>query len=161
MMLRHCVIRPPTFRGNVLSSSFVVEISDTPTTENEDNTLPRNIGIRLSKEGVPYSRRTDCLCCSLLLLSFPALTQSTKLSCIIFFFFIFHLLVRHEDGHHFQVMSFKYYRNTEWRKKNACFLNGPAISFFGVTSNQKSTFENLVQSTIWKFPFAKKLQLCH
>ena len=24
----------------------------------------------------------------------------------------------------------------------------PAISFFGVTSNQKSTFENLVQSTI-------------
>jgi len=33
----------------------------------------------------------------------------------------------------------------------------PAISFFGVTSNQKSTFENLVQSTIWKFPFAKKL----
>ena len=36
-----------------------------------------------------------------------------------------------------------------------------AIYFFGVTSNQKSTFENLVQSTIWKFPFAKKLQLCH
>jgi len=32
---------------------------------------------------------------------------------------------------------------------------------FGVTSNQKSTIENLVQSTIWKFPFAKKLQLCH
>ena len=27
-----------------------------------------------------------------------------------------------------------------------------------VTSNQKSTFENLVQSTNWKFPFAKKLQ---
>jgi len=24
----------------------------------------------------------------------------------------------------------------------------PAISFFGVTSNQKSTFENLVQSTM-------------
>ena len=41
------------------------------------------------------------------------------------------------------------------------FLNLPAISFFGVTSNQKSTFENLVQSTIGKFPFAKKLQLCH
>jgi len=37
----------------------------------------------------------------------------------------------------------------------------PAISFFGVTSNQKSTFENLVQSTIWKLPFTKKLQLCH
>ena len=37
----------------------------------------------------------------------------------------------------------------------------PAISFFGVTSNQKSAFENLVQSTIWKFPFAKKLQFCH
>jgi len=37
----------------------------------------------------------------------------------------------------------------------------PAISFFGVTSNQKSTFENLVQSKIWKFPFAKKLQQCH
>ena len=35
------------------------------------------------------------------------------------------------------------------------------LSFLGVTSNQKSTFENLVQSTIWKFPFAKKLQLCH
>jgi len=34
------------------------------------------------------------------------------------------------------------------------------VSFFGVTSNQKSTFENLVQSTIWKFQFAKKLQLC-
>jgi len=41
------------------------------------------------------------------------------------------------------------------------FIYLPAISFFGVTSNQKSTFENLVQSTIWKFPFAKKLQLCH
>ena len=39
---------------------------------------------------------------------------------------------------------------TEWRKKNACFffIYLPAISFFGVTSNQKSTFENLVQSTI-------------
>jgi len=37
----------------------------------------------------------------------------------------------------------------------------PAISFFGVTSNQNSMFENLVKSTIWKFPFAKKLQLCH
>jgi len=46
-------------------------------------------------------------------------------------------------------------------KRNACFLYLPAISFFGVTSNKKSTFENLVQSTIWKFPFAKKLQLCH
>ena len=30
---------------------------------------------------------------------------------------------------------------TGWRKKNACFLHLPAISFFGVTSNQKSTFE--------------------
>ena len=37
----------------------------------------------------------------------------------------------------------------------------PAISFFGVTSNQKTMFENLVQSTIWKFPFAKKLRLYH
>ena len=37
----------------------------------------------------------------------------------------------------------------------------PEVSFFGVISNQKSTFENLVQSTIRKFPFAKKLQLCH
>jgi len=31
----------------------------------------------------------------------------------------------------------------------------------GVTSNQKSAFENLVQSTIWKFPPAMKLQLFH
>jgi len=44
-------------------------------------------------------------------------------------------------------------------QKECMFL--PAISFFGVTSNQKSTFKNLVQLTIWKFPFAKKLQLCH
>jgi len=36
---------------------------------------------------------------------------------------------------------------TGWRKKNACFFNLPAISFFGVTSNQKFTFANLVQST--------------
>jgi len=46
-------------------------------------------------------------------------------------------------------------------QKERMFFNLSAISFFGVTSNQKSTFENLVQSTIWKFPFAKKLQLCH
>ena len=46
-------------------------------------------------------------------------------------------------------------------QKERMFFNLPAISFFGVTSNQKSTFENLVQSTIWKFPFANKLQLCH
>ena len=32
--------------------------------------------------------------------------------------------------------------------KRTYVLNLPAISFFGVTSNQKSTFENLVQSTI-------------
>jgi len=38
---------------------------------------------------------------------------------------------------------------------------GRRPSFSGVTSSQKSTFENLVQSTIWNFPFAKKLQLCH
>ena len=38
--------------------------------------------------------------------------------------------------------------STGWRKKNACFLYLPAISFFGVTSDQRSTFENLVQSTI-------------
>ena len=53
---------------------------------------------------------------------------------------------------------------TGWRKNNAGFFKWSVIgrvSFFGVTSNQKSTFENLVQSTIWKFPFAKKLQLCH
>jgi len=49
---------------------------------------------------------------------------------------------------------------TGWRKKRM-FFNLPAISFSEFTSNQKSTFENLVQSTIWKFPFAKKLQLCH
>jgi len=29
-------------------------------------------------------------------------------------------------------------------QKESMFLNLPAISFFGVTSNQKSTFENLV-----------------
>ena len=33
-------------------------------------------------------------------------------------------------------------------QKERMFLNLPAISFYGVTSNQKSTFENLVQSTI-------------
>ena len=33
-------------------------------------------------------------------------------------------------------------------KKERMFLYLPAISFFGVTSNQKSTFVNLVQSTI-------------
>jgi len=33
-------------------------------------------------------------------------------------------------------------------QKEGMFLNLPVISFFGVTSNQKSTFENLVQSTI-------------
>ena len=33
-------------------------------------------------------------------------------------------------------------------QKERIFLNLPAISFFGVTSNQMSTFENLVQSTI-------------
>jgi len=38
--------------------------------------------------------------------------------------------------------------STGWRKKTMCFLYLPAISFFGVTSNQKSAFENLVQSTI-------------
>jgi len=47
------------------------------------------------------------------------------------------------------VVFFTWQSYTEWRKKNACFLNLPAISFFGVTSNQKSTFENLVQSTVW------------
>ena len=42
-----------------------------------------------------------------------------------------------------------YFYNTGRRKKNAFFfLNLHTISFFGVTSNQKSTFENLVQSTI-------------
>ena len=46
-------------------------------------------------------------------------------------------------------------------KRTHVFFSLPAISFFGVTSNQKSTLENLVQSMIWKFPFAKKLQLCH
>jgi len=33
-------------------------------------------------------------------------------------------------------------------QKERMFLNLPAISFFEVTSNQKSTFENLVQLTI-------------
>ena len=33
----------------------------------------------------------------------------------------------------------------------------PAISFFGVTSNQKSTFENLLHSTIWKFPIREEI----
>jgi len=33
-------------------------------------------------------------------------------------------------------------------QKERMFFNLPAISFFGVTSNQKSTFENLVQSSI-------------
>ena len=32
--------------------------------------------------------------------------------------------------------------------KERMFLNLPAISFFGVTSNQKSTFENLVHSDL-------------
>jgi len=34
------------------------------------------------------------------------------------------------------------------KRTHVFFLNLPAISFFGVTSNQKSMFENLVQSTI-------------
>ena len=56
-----------------------------------------------------------------------------------------------------------WYATTMYRvaQKERMFFNLPAIYFFGVTSNQKSTFENLVKSTIWKFPFAKKLQLCH
>jgi len=33
-------------------------------------------------------------------------------------------------------------------QKERMFINLHAISFFGVTSNQKSTFENLGQSTI-------------
>ena len=37
------------------------------------------------------------------------------------------------------------------------FFNLSAISFFGVTSNQKSTFENLVQSTIWKVSIRKEI----
>ena len=47
--------------------------------------------------------------------------------------------------------------NTGWRKKNACFWYLPAISLFWVTSNQKSTFENLVQSTIWKFSIREEI----
>ena len=38
-----------------------------------------------------------------------------------------------------------------------------ACDFFlwGYLRSKEYTFENLVQSTIWKFPFAKRLQLCH
>ena len=57
--------------------------------------------------------------------------------------------------------SFLPYTRPEPRLKVLHHIYLPAISFFGVTSNQKSAFENLVQSTIWKFPFAKKLKLCH
>ena len=39
----------------------------------------------------------------------------------------------------------QWFEYTGWRKNERKFFNLPAISFFGVTSNQKSTFENLVQ----------------
>jgi len=48
-------------------------------------------------------------------------------------------------------------KNIQGGAKERMFLKWVVVgrvSFFGVTSNQKSTFEN-------PFPFAKKLQLCH
>ena len=60
-----------------------------------------------------------------------------------------------------KMASFLPYTHPEPLLKVLHHIYLPAISFFEVTSNQKSTFENLIQSTIRKFPFAKKLQLCH
>ena len=47
-----------------------------------------------------------------------------------------------------KMASFLPYTRPESLRKVLHHIYLPAISFFGATSNQKSTFENLVQSTI-------------
>jgi len=64
----------------------------------------------------------------------------------------------HSVYNNHMVIWYDKYRVTQKERMFWKWVVVERVSFFGVTSNQKSTFVNLVQSMIWKFPFAKKLQ---